>query len=418
MTAKMHRVLRPFVLLLLMGLAVGSSGIQASEKASKSGSVVLLIEYHHAAWDHYFVTGIPDEISKLDAGIFVGWARTGEQSSAFASANPGTTPTCRFFSTSFAPKSSHFYTPFAGECTVLKTNPDWQFEGEVFNVTLPDITGTCAAGTAPLYRLYNNGNGGAPNHRYVTKLALRQTMLDKGFVAEGVGIGIGMCIAGEGVAVTTAEGMWRGTTNNGQTIRVLILDDGTYYIVYSEPGTQDVGGVLQGSSIAVDGNFTSSNARNVPYRSEFVGRSAQVSGTYVAQTSLQLTMGESSTAQTVTALYDVTYEKPASLTAIAGNYIGTTGHIQDVIPMTASIDTDGNITVRGQCVVVGRAIPRGLTNVFDLTMESTEGVCLGGPGRPVNGVLYYDEATRQIRGFAPFTVVFVDMLFIIGTKYP
>src|SRR6187431_753626 len=37
------------------------------------------IEYYHAVFDHYFITTIADEITKLDNGTFVGWARTGRQ---------------------------------------------------------------------------------------------------------------------------------------------------------------------------------------------------------------------------------------------------------------------------------------------------------------------------------------------------
>ena len=34
------------------------------------------VEYYNAALDHYFVTSMPNEIAKLDAGGFVGWQRT------------------------------------------------------------------------------------------------------------------------------------------------------------------------------------------------------------------------------------------------------------------------------------------------------------------------------------------------------
>jgi len=36
-----------------------------------------------------------------------------------------------------------------------------------------------------LYRLYNNGMGGAPNHRYTTSLATFNTMLAQGWAFEG-----------------------------------------------------------------------------------------------------------------------------------------------------------------------------------------------------------------------------------------
>ena len=66
-------------------------------------------------------------------------------------------------------------------------------DDKLFNTMLPDDTGVCPAGTIPVYRLYNNGMGAAPNHRFVTSLVERQKMIDQGFVPEGSGIGVGMC---------------------------------------------------------------------------------------------------------------------------------------------------------------------------------------------------------------------------------
>ena len=111
------------------------------------------------------------------------------------SAPAGSVPVCRFFSTSFAPKSSHFYTPSASECALVKTNPDWLFEAEVFNAAPASTAdGSCPASTLPVYRLYNNGQGAAPNHRYTTEATVRQQMLAQGWIPEGYGtLGVIMC---------------------------------------------------------------------------------------------------------------------------------------------------------------------------------------------------------------------------------
>ena len=156
-------------------------------------ATVNAVEYHHAAFDHYFITTIADEITKLDNGTFAGWARTGLEFKVFAAGGTSTSPVCRFFSTAFAPKSSHFYTANPTECTTVKSNADWQFEAEVFFVATPAADGTCAAGTVPVYRLYNNGQGAAPNHRFTTDLAVRADMLGKGWIPEGFGVGVTMC---------------------------------------------------------------------------------------------------------------------------------------------------------------------------------------------------------------------------------
>jgi len=153
------------------------------------------IEYYHAQFDHYFVTANPDEVAKLDAGVFAGWTRTGQSFNVLPLDAQNAANMCRFFSVSFAPKSSHFYTPYADECAAVKLNPDWQFEAEVFAVFLPDANGGCPPGTLALYRLYNDGQGGAPNHRFTTNAAMRADMLARGWIAEGSGpLGVTACV--------------------------------------------------------------------------------------------------------------------------------------------------------------------------------------------------------------------------------
>ena len=130
-------------------------------------TLVNVIEFYHTGFDHYFITGITDEINKLDTGFFAGWTRTGQQFKAFAilGAPAGTSNVCRFFSTAFGARNSRSYTLSASECLIVKGNPQWQFEAEVAAIASPvgSVPGsrTCAAGYVALYRLYNNGKDGA-----------------------------------------------------------------------------------------------------------------------------------------------------------------------------------------------------------------------------------------------------------------
>jgi len=157
-------------------------------------SMIDVIEYYHAAFDHYFVTGTTAEITLLDSGSFTGWTRTGSGFRAYAADSSAGRDVCRFFSTSFGARSSHFYTPIVSECQAVKANPDWQFEGAAFRVEVPGSDGSCAVGTLHLYRLYNDGDGGAPNHRYTSSLDQRARMLELGWIAEGYGpLGVTMC---------------------------------------------------------------------------------------------------------------------------------------------------------------------------------------------------------------------------------
>ena len=149
---------------------------------------VAAVEYYYDVWNFYFETSFADEIAALDGGAFGGaWKRTGQTFKVWPQATGSASAACRFFSTAFTPKSSHFYTPFASECAIVKTESAWQYEAIAFYIQLADTNGFCPAGTIPLYRLYNNGMGGAPNHRYTTSLAVFNQMTDAGWIFEGDG---------------------------------------------------------------------------------------------------------------------------------------------------------------------------------------------------------------------------------------
>ena len=169
-------------------VAVGNSPSAFGIFIGGSVAVAVAVEYYYADWNFYFETAFADEIADLDGGMFGGlWQRTGQTFMVWPQSNPSASPTCRFFSTAFAPKSSHFYTPFAAECAAVKTEPQWQYEAIAFYIQLADADGLCSGDTIPLYRLYNNGMGGAPNHRYTTSLTIFNQMIAAGWIFEGNG---------------------------------------------------------------------------------------------------------------------------------------------------------------------------------------------------------------------------------------
>lgn len=155
------------------------------------------IEFYHAGFGHYFIAATQREIATLDhpscgippCEISRPWQRTGRSFRVWSGDAPHLSAVCRFFSgQSFAPKSSHFYTPYAEECASLRAGSIWTFEGEPFRLQLPTATSAglgCPAGSVPLYRAYNNGLGGAPNHRYTDDPATLASMLDQGWAFEG-----------------------------------------------------------------------------------------------------------------------------------------------------------------------------------------------------------------------------------------
>ncbi len=155
-----------------------------------------VVEYYHAGMDHYFMTADPREVAALDGGQFVGWERTGQSFAAYAAPTVGADPVCRLYSAGFSDKSSHFYSSDPGVCVYVQTYPgwSWQSEGTVMGMPSPGADGACAAGTVPVYRLYNDGQGGAPNHRYTVDASVRAAMMARGWIPEGAGpLGVVMC---------------------------------------------------------------------------------------------------------------------------------------------------------------------------------------------------------------------------------
>lgn len=147
---------------------------------------VNVVEYYHAGFDHYFVTWLPDEIAILDAGVAIrGWTRTGRTFKAYATAQPGTSPVCRYY---IPPGygDSHFYGRGAEECdaTAFKF-PHLVLEAREFMyVTLP-VNGVCPDGTNNVYRVFNLRADA--NHRYMTDPVLRAEMEARGWAIEGDG---------------------------------------------------------------------------------------------------------------------------------------------------------------------------------------------------------------------------------------
>jgi predicted dienelactone hydrolase len=145
----------------------------------------IAVEYYNPSLDHYFFTAEPAEAAMLDAGIIVpGWLRTGFDFKVYPAFDARGLPACRFFGTPGIGPNSHFFTIDADECTKVKANPFWMFEGIAFNSDIPMIA-DCPSDRVPVVRMYNNGKGGEANHRYLTSHSEIGDMLGQGWIIEG-----------------------------------------------------------------------------------------------------------------------------------------------------------------------------------------------------------------------------------------
>ena len=371
------------------------------------------VEYYYAGWNFYFITAFPDEIAALDGGAFGGaWRRTGQTFDVWMGPTNGALPTCRFFSTIFAPKSSHFYTPYANECASLRAGTSWQYEAIAFYLQLPDASGNCPAGTEVLYRLYNNGMGGAPNHRFTRSATQFSQMRAAGWIFEGDGrTGAFACVPQSTPPTPTAEGFWNGTTSTNGNLQEIVLDDGSFYFLSSSSSSGDL---VLGTAIYTDGQFNSSNTVDINFAGLGV-TNATVSGTYVPRSSLNGTITSAFGAAIFNSTYDSTYEQPASLSAVAGTYSGvafTTAGGGNVVIMFDTTGTFSGTTIG--CSFAGALTPRGGVNVFNLSITFQGGTCTFGTST-LTGIAGQDPVSGQLVAIAP-DAARTNVFLVAGTK--
>jgi len=151
----------------------------------KDVAVEPVVEFYNASLDHYFISSAKADTEALDSGRFKGWQRTGY---TFGTASSVSNPVCRFY----IPPSygdSHFFSASPAECGEVSAKfPQFVLETlDAFRASVPDVlTGACSSPTsAPLYRVWNKRAD--TNHRYITDKQVRDTMVAKGWVAEGYG---------------------------------------------------------------------------------------------------------------------------------------------------------------------------------------------------------------------------------------
>ena len=170
-------------------IAADSFSLERVGGVASAPTTTDVVEYFNAGFGHYFTTADADEIAGLDAGAYnFAFLRTSSGFKAWNGPKAGIEPVCRFFTTpgTFGTKSSHFYTANPVECQGLKSNPNWIYEKIAFYVAVPTAE-VCGAGTVPIYRMYNNGQTAAPNHRFTTSLALYQQFTSSmNWSAEGI----------------------------------------------------------------------------------------------------------------------------------------------------------------------------------------------------------------------------------------
>lgn len=151
---------------------------------------VTVVEYYNRALDAYFITGRSNEQATLD-GI-ADFQRTGMSFSALsASTAPASfSQICRYYVNTAEPFTrSHFYGVRETDCALIANARIAGFanEGFDFATALPTPTGCSTGALTTVYRTFRPAAGGkSSNHRYTVSTALRDSMVARGWVNEGI----------------------------------------------------------------------------------------------------------------------------------------------------------------------------------------------------------------------------------------
>jgi len=198
--------------------------------------------------------------------------------------------------------------------------------------------------------------------------------------------------------VSTAEGLWKGTTNSGRTIVGIVLDDGEYWIIYTAMGNSAVtSGGVQGHSSAQNGSLSSSDGKDFNF--EGLGVNAlTVSATYVQKQSIggSLNYTATGTQFTFTGAYVSSYDLTPNLATIAGTYSGAAFTSGGADSATTTISSSGALagTSGNGCSYTGTVSPRTHGNVYNVAVTFAGGVCSNGTSAVV-GVGYFDATTNE-----------------------
>lgn len=215
--------------------------------------------------------------------------------------------------------------------------------------------------------------------------------------------GLSACGGGDGgdnppPAPFGAQGGWSGTSPAGDSVAVLMLEDGSTWAYFGTdtPGGVVVDALVQGTLQANGSNLTGGDMRAFDLTNG-ASIAMTASGSYSA-TNLTLTVSARGDSETVTvspassANYD--YNQVAQLSALAGNWPGffSTGDNG-----TVTVQPNGlfSTTTSVGCAISGTATPRASgKNVFDVSVTFGPAPCLL-PNSTAGGVAVITHPTTS-----------------------
>jgi hypothetical protein len=212
--------------------------------------------------------------------------------------------------------------------------------------------------------------------------------------------------------------LYNGTTGDGRSTTGIVLDDGTYYFLYSFVGNPNlIAGVVQGDGTSTGATFTSNNA--VDFNLQGLGvMPATVSATYHPKQSISGTVSYPTKGafNTFGGTYNPLYEATPSLTALAGTFTGQAATSAGVETATVTIQSSGSLSGTGSsgCNFTGTATPRAHGNVFNVSISFGAAPCLFA-NQTLSGIAFFDANAKRLYTATP-NETRTDGALFVGTK--
>jgi hypothetical protein len=204
-------------------------------------------------------------------------------------------------------------------------------------------------------------------------------------------------------------GLLEGTFADNHNMAGMVLDDGEYYLLYSQPGKPDeLSGMVRGTDFQA-ASVTSADADAVEY--PWPAAADYRWPLYAARPgALAVRVGEGGMLDgqingrsfSATPVPDAALD--ARLADLTGAHSGTVVFVFGPRPAVFNVDESGNVsTVINDCVLKGKVVPMAEVNAYHLEMTFGVGTCVFG-GATFRGVTFFDRDQRKLHAAVTATL--------------
>jgi hypothetical protein len=191
-------------------------------------------------------------------------------------------------------------------------------------------------------------------------------------------------------------GLWLGSLGPQRDTTTVVLEDGQYYMIYSQPGNPSaIAGLIEGTGDFEARKFTSANARNYNWERIYAPVQAATLSAHIGRRAMVEGAVNGSTPFSVSHVRDLDGDD-ARLSAIVGTHSGEVVFTGGTRAATFTVTSAGQVSTKiDGCPITGQVVPRSDTNAYDLTMTFGGWPCAF-PYAQFKGVTFYREDLRQL----------------------